>query len=52
MKKLVLLFTGLLFGLTTVTGNSTSLDLKTSGKSLLTQRYHHAQPILFVERGI
>ena len=52
MKKLVLLFTGLLFGLTTVTGNSTSLDLKTSGKLLLTQRYHHAQPILFVERGI
>lgn len=52
MKKLVLLFTGLLIGLTTVTAKETvsksSLDVHVT----LTKRYHHAQPILFVERGI
>ena len=52
MKKLVLLFTGLLMGLTTVTaaekiGNATQgEDLKSS------TRYTYAQPIQFVERGV
>ncbi|MBC2844935.1 hypothetical protein [Winogradskyella flava] len=51
MKKIVLLFTGLLMGLTTVTAaekisanQSTDLDL--------TSRYRYIQPILFVERGV
>ncbi|MFC0604345.1 hypothetical protein [Winogradskyella pulchriflava] len=51
MKKLVLLFTGMLMGLTSVTAaenvsatQSTDLDL--------TSRYRYAQPILFVERGV
>lgn len=51
MKKLVLLFTGMLMGLATVSAaekrsasQSTDLDL--------TSRYRYAQPILFVERGV
>jgi hypothetical protein len=51
MKKIVLLFTGMLMGLTTVTAaesysenQSTDLDL--------TSRYRYTQPILFVERGV
>lgn len=51
MKKLVLLFTGLLMGLTTVSAAeyhsallSTYLDI--------TSRYRYAQPIMFVERGV
>ncbi|WP_299126184.1 hypothetical protein [uncultured Winogradskyella sp.] len=51
MKKIVLLFTGLLMGLTTVTAAekvsaTQSVDLD------LTSRYRYAQPILFVERGV
>lgn len=50
MKKLVLLFTGLLMGLTAVTANTTSNS--DDRRAILTSRYHHAQPIIFVERGI
>ena len=50
MKKLVLLFTGLLIGLTTVTASTTSTRDDLNAK--MTSRYHHAQPIMFVERGI
>ena len=51
MKKLVLLFTGLLLGVTTVTASekisaTKGLDLD------VTKRYRYTQPILFVERGV
>ncbi|MDT0557261.1 hypothetical protein RM697_01295 [Ichthyenterobacterium sp. W332] len=50
MKKLVLLFTGLLMGLTTVTAAETSSA--TQGTDLDNTRYRYTQPILFVERGV
>ena len=52
MKKLVLLITGLLMGLTTVTAKETISKSDLDINVTLTTRYHHAQPILFVERGI
>ncbi len=51
MKKLVLLFTGMLMGLTTVTGTETISKIQLDDISK-NKRYHHAQPIMFVERGI
>ena len=51
MKKLVLLFTGLLIGLTTVSAAETTSANK--GERLdITKRYRVTQPILFVERGV
>jgi hypothetical protein len=51
MKKLVLLFTGLLIGLTTVSAAETTTANK--GERLeITKRYREMQPILFVERGV
>ena len=50
MKKLVLFFTGLLIGLTTVTAaEKNSAD---QGDDLNMTRYRYAQPIMFVERGV
>ncbi|QXP59040.1 hypothetical protein [Olleya sp. HaHaR_3_96] len=49
MKKLVLLFTGLLIGLTTVTAETKSAS---QGEDLVQNRTHYAQPILFTERGV
>lgn len=49
MKKLVLLFTGLLMGLTTVTAESKSAS---QGEDLVVNRNYYVQPILFVERGV
>ncbi|WGD34427.1 hypothetical protein [Olleya sp. YS] len=49
MKKLVLLFTGLLMGLTTVTAEVKSAS---QGEDLVSNRNHFVQPILFVERGV
>ncbi|WP_431157900.1 hypothetical protein [Winogradskyella poriferorum] len=51
MKKMVLLFTMLLMGLTTVTA-SEKYSVKTSNDLDITSRYRYAQPILFVERGV
>lgn len=51
MKKIVLLFTGLLMGLTTVTAAEKSSALQSTDLDL-TSRYRYAQPILFVERGV
>lgn len=51
MKKLVLLFTGVLMSLTTVTASDLITDKK--GNHLdITKRYRYAQPIVFVERGV
>lgn len=50
MKKLVLLFTGLLIGLTTVSA-AEKLTAK-NGDRLITKRYRYTQPIMFVERGV
>jgi len=52
MKKLVLLFTGLLMGLTPVTSAGTLSTTQLDDYVTPKKRYHHAQPILFVERGI
>lgn len=52
MKKLVLLFTGMLMGLTTVTGTETLSKPQLDDNVSKQKRYHHAQPIMFVERGI
>lgn len=52
MKKLLLLITGMLMGLTTVTAEETISKSDLDIHVTLTKRYHHAQPILFVERGI
>ncbi|WP_353777868.1 hypothetical protein [Winogradskyella sp. 3972H.M.0a.05] len=50
MKRIVLLFTGLLMGLTTVSAAETTA---TKGTDLdITKRYRYTQPILFVERGV
>ncbi|WP_452220745.1 hypothetical protein [Lacinutrix salivirga] len=51
MKKLVLLFTGLLMGLTTVTAAEKKESATLKGENLIT-RYSYAQPIQFVERGV
>jgi len=50
MKKLVLLFTGLLMALTTVT--AAEKISATQGEDLNMTRYGYAQPIQFVERGV
>ena len=51
MKKLVLLFTTLLMGLTTVTATEKISENKSIDLDI-TSRYRYAQPILFVERGV
>jgi hypothetical protein len=51
MKKIVLLFTGMLMGLTTVTAAETHSALQNTDLDI-TSRYRYAQPILFVERGV
>lgn len=52
MKKLVLLFTGLLIGLTTVTA-AEKVESASKGEDLTTNFYnHYTQPIQFVERGV
>ncbi|WP_156113418.1 hypothetical protein [Wocania ichthyoenteri] len=51
MKRLLLLFTGLLIGLTTVSATELNhQDQKT--KLNKTKRYRYAQPIMFAERGV
>ena len=50
MKKLVLLFTGMLMTLTTVT--AAEKISATQGEDLNIARYSFAQPIQFVERGV
>ncbi|MFD2823681.1 hypothetical protein ACFS5M_08375 [Lacinutrix iliipiscaria] len=50
MKNLVLLFTGLLMTLTTVT--AAEKITATQGEDLNISRYSYAQPIQFVERGV
>jgi len=50
MKKLVLLFTGVLMTLTTVT--AAEKNSATQGEDLNMTRYSYAQPIQFVERGV
>lgn len=49
MKNLVLLFTGVLMGLTTVTAETKSAS---QGEDLVVNPNHFVQPILFVERGV
>ncbi|QCE42726.1 hypothetical protein [Psychroserpens sp. NJDZ02] len=49
MKKLILLFTGMLIGLTTVTAETKSAS---QGEDLVLNRNYYTQPILFVERGV
>ena len=51
MKKLVLLFTGLLIGLTTVTA-AEKVESASQGEDLTINRYSFNQPIQFVERGV
>lgn len=51
MKKLVLLFTGLLMGLTNVSATEKFSENKSINLDI-TSRYRYAQPILFVERGV
>jgi hypothetical protein len=51
MKKIVLLFTGMLMGLTTVSAAENTSALQSTDLDL-TSRYRYAQPILFVERGV
>jgi len=50
MKKIVLLITGLLMGLTPV--SAAELITATQGTDLDITRYRYTQPILFVERGV
>ncbi|WP_299335263.1 hypothetical protein [uncultured Psychroserpens sp.] len=50
MKKLVLLFTGLLMGLTTVSAAETITA--TQGHDFNNSRYRFAEPIVFIERGV
>ncbi|MGS2726069.1 hypothetical protein ACU8DI_05630 [Psychroserpens sp. BH13MA-6] len=49
MKKLVLLFTGMLMGLTTVSAAETTA---TQGIDFNNSRYRFAEPIVFIERGV
>ncbi len=51
MKKLVLLLTGMLIGLTTVTAAESHSATQSTDLNL-TSRYSYTQPILFVERGV
>ena len=51
MKRIVLLFTGMLMGLTTVTAAESSSAIQSADLDL-TSRYRYTQPILFVERGV
>lgn len=51
MKRLVLLFAGLLIGLTSVSATELHHQ-KQKTKLDITKRYRYAQPIVFVERGI
>lgn len=51
MKKLVLLFTGVLMTLTAVTAAEKTTATQV-GEDLITTRYSYAQPIQFVERGV
>ena len=51
MKKLVLLFVGMLIGLTTTTA-AEKTTATTQGEDLNRTRYSYAQPIQFVERGV
>lgn len=52
MRKLVLLFTGLLMGLTTVTAVE-KFESASKGEDLTTNYYnHYTQPIKFTERGV
>jgi hypothetical protein len=52
MKKLVLLFTGVLMTLTTVTAAEKITATQKQGEDLNISRYSFAQPIQFVERGV
>ncbi|WP_152975615.1 hypothetical protein [Lacinutrix himadriensis] len=52
MKKLVLLFTGLLMTLTSVTAAEKITATQKQGEDLNISRYSFAQPIQFVERGV
>lgn len=52
MKKLVLLFTGMLITLTTVTAAEKNTATQNQGEDLNISRYSFAQPIQFVERGV
>lgn len=51
MKRLVLLFAGLLIGLTSVSATELHHQ-KQKTKLDITKRYRYVQPIMFVERGI
>ena len=51
MKRLLLLFAGLLIGLTTVSATEINHH-KTENKFDKKKRYRYAQPIIFLERGI
>lgn len=51
MKKIYLLFVGLLLSVTTTQASETSNKLETAENGL-TNRYRYAQPIKFVERGV
>lgn len=51
MKRIVLLFAGLLIGL--ATASATELSNSNKGNDIdITKRYRYAQPIVFVERGV
>lgn len=49
MKKIVLLFTALLIGLTTVAAETKSAS---KGEDLVSKRSYFTQPISFIERGV
>ena len=51
MKRLLLLFAGLLIGLTTVSAKALNHQ-KLENNLDITKRYRYAQPIMFVERGV
>ncbi|NNE32218.1 MAG: hypothetical protein HKN40_07605 [Winogradskyella sp.] len=51
MKKMVLLFTGMLMGLTSVTAAEQNSATQSNDLDI-TSRYRYTQPILFVERGV
>ena len=50
MKKLVLLFTAMLIGLTTV--SAAEITTATQGDDFNNSRYRFAEPIVFIERGV
>ncbi|OEK08559.1 hypothetical protein A8C32_03665 [Flavivirga aquatica] len=51
MKRIILLFAGLLIGLTTASATELN-NQKTKNNTDTTNRYRYAQPIMFIERGI